>query len=194
MKLLGLHLPSSRAKTIVYDRVQKELAWLLPGQPRNLTLTTIQSFPKLPIMTHRLRHRLIGRLPSIISGHSVHGIRRFAVGNSFPRIVGAGEAKSSTPIPPPPLAWYKHPQFIRNVVNILLLASFANSAAIILSYKSLERDITWKSKERIRKLKETIERVRNGESVDIRAALGTGDPEVESRWTEGIISWLVATY
>lgn len=131
------------------------------------------------------RLRLIYKLPSIISGSSGHRVRSFAVANSFSRIVGAGEAKSSTPIPSPPSAWYKQRQFIRNIVNILLLASFANSAAIILSYKSLERDITWKSKERIRKLRETIEKVRKGEPIDIRAALGTGDPEMESRWTEG---------
>jgi Family of unknown function (DUF5321) len=142
-------------------------------------------------MRHRLRLQFIGRLPSKITGPFGHGARNLVVGNNFPRIVGAGEAKSSTPIPPPPPAWYKQPQFIRNIVNILLLASFANSAAIILSYKSLERDITWKSKERIRKLRETIEKVRRGESIDIRAALGTGDPEMESRWVEGIIPWLV---
>ena len=103
-----------------------------------------------------------------------------------PRIVGAGEAKPWTPVAPAPQVWYKKPQFKRNIVNILLLASFANSAAIILSYKSQKREITWKAKERIQTLRETIEKVRKGEEIDIRAALGTGDPEMEKRWTEGI--------
>lgn len=105
--------------------------------------------------------------------------------NPAPRIVGVGDAKSSTPIAPPQLPWYKQPRFLRNIVNILLLASFANSAAIILSYKSQIREISWQSKERIRTLKETIEKVRKGEPIDIRAALGTGDPEMEKRWKEG---------
>jgi len=103
-----------------------------------------------------------------------------------PRVVGAGEAKSSTPVPPAPPSWYKQPSFVRNVINLFLLASFANSAAIILSYKSQERDISWKSKERIRTLRDTIESVRKGEPVDIRAALGTGDLEMEQRWTEAL--------
>src|SRR5579859_1732993 len=105
-----------------------------------------------------------------------------------PRIVGAGEAKTSTPISPPARAWYKQPRVIRNLVNILLLASFANSADMILSYKSQKREITWQSKERIATLKDTIEKVRRGEEVDIRAALGTGDPEMEKRWAEGIFN------
>jgi hypothetical protein len=105
--------------------------------------------------------------------------------NPAPRIVGVGDAKSTTPIAPPQLPWYKQPRFLRSIVNILLLASFANSAAIILSYKSQIREISWQSKERIRTLKETIEKVRKGEPIDIRAALGTGDPEMEKRWKEG---------
>lgn len=111
--------------------------------------------------------------------------RQFASVTPFPRVVGTGEAISSTPIQPPPLPWYKQQPFIRNVVNILLLASFANSAAMILSYKSQKREISWQSKERIQTLRETIEKVRKGELIDIRAALGTGDPEMEKRWEDG---------
>jgi hypothetical protein len=111
--------------------------------------------------------------------------RQFASVTPFPRVVGAGEAKSSTPVQPPPLPWYKQSRFMRNIVNILLLASFANSAAMILSYKSQKREISWQSKERIQTLRETIEKVRKGESIDIRAALGTGDPEMEKRWEDG---------
>ena len=113
-------------------------------------------------------------------------IRHFASVTPFPRVVGAGEPKPSTRIQPPPLPWYKQPRFIRNIVNILLLASFANSAAMILSYKSQKREISWQSKERIQTLRETIEKVRKGESIDIRAALGTGNPEMEKRWEDGM--------
>jgi len=65
-----------------------------------------------------------------------------------------------------------------------LLGSFANSAAIILSYKSQKREISWLAKERIQTLRETIERVRRGEDIDVRAVLGTGDPEMERRWDD----------
>ena len=34
-------------------------------------------------------------------------------------------------------------------------------------------------------LKDTIEKVRKGEEIDIRAALGTGDPEIEKAWEDG---------
>jgi hypothetical protein len=132
------------------------------------------------------RLRLHSRLPSTQSILRGYGMRQFTQSTTLPpRVVGAGEAKSSTPVPPPPPAWYKQPKFVRSLINIFLLASFANSAAIILSYKSQKREILWRSKERIQTLRETIERVRKGEPVDIRAALGTQDPEMEKRWTEG---------
>jgi len=49
----------------------------------------------------------------------------------------------------------------------------------------MERELTWQSKERIRTLRETIEKVRKGEQIDIRAALGTGNPEAEKKWDDG---------
>jgi hypothetical protein len=70
----------------------------------------------------------------------------------FPRVVGAGEVKSSTPIPPAPPPWYRQPQFIRNCINIMLLALFFNSAVMILSYKSQKKEVMWRSKERIQTL------------------------------------------
>jgi hypothetical protein len=90
----------------------------------------------------------------------------------------------ATRLPPPSLPWYRQPRFHRGLVNVLLLGSFANSAALILSYKSQKREISWQSKERIRTLMETIEKVRRGEEIDVRAALGTGDPEMEKRWDD----------
>jgi hypothetical protein len=135
-------------------------------------------------MEHRLCLRY--RHPLVMSPLKRLGRRYFAQAiTPAPRIVGVGEAKSSTPIVPPELPWYKKPRFLRSIVNILLLASFANSAAMILSYKSQKREISWQSKERIQTLRETIEKVRKGEPIDIRAALGTGDPEMENRWAEG---------
>ena len=157
--------------------------WLwLPGQPYvqnfRLIFFLANTFPML-----RLRFQC--PLNGFMLKPSRYCSRTFASLTPFPRVVGAGEAKSSTPIQLPPLPWYRQPRFTRNIVNILLLASFTNSAAIILSYKSQKREISWQSKERIQTLRETIEKVRKGESIDIRAALGTGDPEAEKRWKDG---------
>jgi hypothetical protein len=40
---------------------------------------------------------------------------------------------------------------------------------------------------KIELLKEIIERVRNGEEVDVEGLLGTGDPLKEQEWDEGIL-------
>ena len=128
------------------------------------------------------RPRIRCRPPRLLPTHLS---RRYATDSPFPRVVGTGEARPSTPIAPPPLPWYRQPPFLRKCVNIMLLAFFVNSTALILSYKSLERELAWQSKERIRTLRETIEKVRKGEPIDIRAALGTGDPESEKKWEDG---------
>jgi Family of unknown function (DUF5321) len=57
---------------------------------------------------------------------------------------------------------------------------------MILGLKSQGREISEDSKERIQTLRETIEKVRKGEAIDIRAALGTGDPGMEKQWAEGM--------
>ena len=115
--------------------------------------------------------------------------RQYSTITPFPRVVGTGEAKTSTPIAPPPLPWYRQPSFLRKCVNIVLLAFFVNSMAMIVGYKSLDRELSWQSKERIRTLRETIEKVRKGEEIDIRAALGTGDPDSEKKWADGTTSY-----
>jgi Family of unknown function (DUF5321) len=135
-------------------------------------------------MLHRVRFPY--RVDGILQKPARLRSRHFASTMPFPRVVGAGEAKSSTPITPPPLPWYKQPQFLRNILNILLLSSFVNTTLVVMRYKSQKREITWQSKERIQTLRETIEKVRKGEPIDIRAALGTGDPQMESKWKEGI--------
>jgi Family of unknown function (DUF5321) len=111
-------------------------------------------------------------------------LRQYTTNEPFPRIIGVGEQKSFTPLTPPSLPWYKTAQFRRTLVNIWLLAFFANCASMIMGYKSEFNEITWQSKERIRTLKETIQKVRNREPIDVRAALGTGNPKSEKEWAE----------
>lgn len=43
-----------------------------------------------------------------------------------------------------------------------------------------------KTDSKIALLKEAIERVRNGEEVDVERLLGSGDPEEEQEWAAGI--------
>src|SRR5271168_3807478 len=76
----------------------------------------------------------------------------------LPKVLGAGETQPHTPLSPPRLAWYRQPQFLRSIVNIMLLASFANSTVIILSYKSQKKEMLGQAKERRQTLKETIEK------------------------------------
>lgn len=38
---------------------------------------------------------------------------------------------------------------------------------------------------KIRLLKRVIERVQNGEDVDVKGLLGTGDPKKENEWEQG---------
>ena len=59
---------------------------------------------------------------------------------------------------------------------------------MILTYKAQKREVESQSKQRIRTLRETIEKVRKGEPIDIREALGTGDLIMEKSWEEGTFS------
>ena len=54
---------------------------------------------------------------------------------------------------------------------------------------ALRQDFTSFSRQadaKIALLKEAIERVKAGEEVDVKALLGTGDPQKEREWEEGM--------
>jgi len=53
-----------------------------------------------------------------------------------------------------------------------------------MSYKSQLREISTQAKERQQSLRDAIEKVRKGEPIDLRVALGTGDPEHEKKWDD----------
>lgn len=61
------------------------------------------------------------------------------------------------------------------------------SIQMIALRKSFERYMR-SSEVRIGLLREVVERIQNGETVDVEKALGTGEPEKEADWEEGIIS------
>jgi len=48
---------------------------------------------------------------------------------------------------------------------------------------------TRRAEARIGLLKEIIEKIQNGEEVDVEGLLGTGDKEREREWEEGIHLW-----
>jgi Family of unknown function (DUF5321) len=53
---------------------------------------------------------------------------------------------------------------------------------ITMSYKSQIREISTQAKERQLLLRDAIDKVRKGQPIDLRATLGTGDPEQEKKW------------
>lgn len=59
-----------------------------------------------------------------------------------------------------------------------------------MSYKSQFREISTQAKERQRVLKEAIDKVRHGQPIDLRAVLGTGDPEQEKKWDDCTASFV----
>lgn len=42
---------------------------------------------------------------------------------------------------------------------------------------------------RIAQLREVVQRIQNGEDVDVERILGTGDPQKETEWEEGECAW-----
>ena len=68
---------------------------------------------------------------------------------------------------------------------MILYAIFTGSMAIhVLNLKAEAEDRERTTKQLTRTLKRVINQVRNGEDVDIRAELGTGNPAMEKEWEE----------
>lgn len=57
----------------------------------------------------------------------------------------------------------------------------------MISLKMEFATFTRRADAKIGLLKEIIERIKNGEEVDVEGLLGTGDPEREKEWEEGTI-------
>ncbi|KAF2663111.1 hypothetical protein BT63DRAFT_130169 [Microthyrium microscopicum] len=78
--------------------------------------------------------------------------------------------------------WLAHPS-----THLIILAMLAGSQAIqILNLKS-DMDTQQHDIDRqLDKLKDVIERVQRGETVDVKEALGTGNPVEEAKWAQVI--------
>jgi hypothetical protein len=70
--------------------------------------------------------------------------------------------------------------------HLTLLGLLCGSLAIkVITLKSEIEDTRRMVESKIRLLDNVIRRLRSGESVDVREALGTGDPEKETEWAKG---------
>lgn len=68
------------------------------------------------------------------------------------------------------------------IVISLLIGS---NAIQMISLRNDRLAFTRKTDAKIVLLRETVQRVKNGEDVDVEKILGTGDPEKEKEWEEG---------
>src|ERR1700733_12074429 len=70
--------------------------------------------------------------------------------------------------------------------HITLLGLLCGSLAIrVITLKTEIEDTRRVVESKIRLLDSVIRRLRSGEAVDVREALGTGDPEKETEWAKG---------
>jgi hypothetical protein len=70
--------------------------------------------------------------------------------------------------------------------HLTFLGLLCGSLAVrIIALKSEVEDARRMVDSKIRLLDSVIRRLRSGEAVDVREALGTGDPEKESEWAKG---------
>ncbi|RKF83456.1 hypothetical protein GcM3_013049 [Golovinomyces cichoracearum] len=73
------------------------------------------------------------------------------------------------------------------IISFLLIGS--NSIQMI----ALKRDFTTFSRKtnvRINLLQDVIERIKNGEKVDVESILGTGNEKIEQEWEDGMVTTL----
>ena len=68
---------------------------------------------------------------------------------------------------------------------IIIFLLIGSQAIQILGMRQQFTAFSRKADTRIELLREVIERIKNGEEVDIEGVLGTGNPEKEQEWSEG---------
>jgi hypothetical protein len=72
----------------------------------------------------------------------------------------------------------------------IIIFLFIGSMSIqMIALKKDFATFTRQSDVRIGLLREVVEKLQRGEKVDVEKVLGTGDPERELEWEEGLQSW-----
>ncbi|KXL44280.1 hypothetical protein M433DRAFT_34747, partial [Acidomyces richmondensis BFW] len=82
----------------------------------------------------------------------------------------------------------KQPGFWSSPYSVfVLLAILVGSNAIqIIGLRREMLNFSRKTEAKLELLREVVQKVRRGEEVDIRKALGTGNPEAEAEWEEAM--------
>lgn len=78
-------------------------------------------------------------------------------------------------------------RFVRHPsTSLILLAIFCGSQSIqLIALKSETESKKQLVERKLATLREVIDKVQNGEAINVREALGTGDPEMEKEWEDG---------
>lgn len=71
---------------------------------------------------------------------------------------------------------------------IAIAVLIGSNAIQAIGLRNERLNFTRKTDAKLALLKETIERVRRGEDVNVERVMGTGDPEKEQEWEEGLLS------
>jgi hypothetical protein len=76
--------------------------------------------------------------------------------------------------------------FANPASGVIVLGMLTGNAAIhIIRIKREMKLYSRKTDQKIELLREVIQRVQNGENVDVEKLLGTGDPNMEEEWFDG---------
>jgi uncharacterized protein DUF5321 len=76
--------------------------------------------------------------------------------------------------------------FRNPAVHVTFFAILCGSQAIhVIALKNKMADSDALIKRKIKLLNEVIGKIKAGEAVDVKAELGTGDPEMEKEWADG---------
>jgi hypothetical protein len=99
--------------------------------------------------------------------------------------------QQTSPDAPSPLAkrsrFLTRPRDWNPYTIFILLGLLAGSNAIqILALRNDTVSYTRKTEAKLDLLREVVQKVKNGEEVDVRKALGTGDEEAEREWEEAV--------
>lgn len=76
---------------------------------------------------------------------------------------------------------------------IAIAILIGSNAIQSIALRNEKLKFTRRTDAKIALLKETIERVRRGEDVDVEKALGTGEAAKEQAWEEGACAWTIDT-
>lgn len=81
----------------------------------------------------------------------------------------------------------RHP----SVFYILMFILIGSQAIHLLQLRTSHENFLRSTNSKIRQLSEVIDKLKNGEDVDVRKTLGTGNKASEDEWEEGSYSTVV---